>query len=317
MTQAQYTVRDLLDATGFKYSYRSYTGTVGLERVVREPVLHRLNLAVVGHFKLFPEHRIMVCGITEHSYLEGLTLEERTRRIRDILDHYGATIPLLVLTCDLKPFPEMIALCAAAGVPLVGTAFDTSLFINEINSFLEERLASTHTVQGVMVNVYGVGIILQGDSGIGKSETALELFKRGHLFVADDVVRVFITSSGVLMGTAQDVIANFIEVRGLGIVDLRAIFGIGAIMDRSRVDLFMELKHFSAVGDYDRLGTRQRMTDVLGMKIPTLTIPVSPGRSVVTLIEVAALNFRLQERGYYAAEELDRRVLERMKRSHA
>jgi HPr kinase/phosphorylase len=309
----QYKVKNLIEETNNKFNFTIYTGEVGFERIIHEPLAHRLSLAIVGHYKLFPEKRIQVCGVTEYSYLEGLSLEERRRRIEDIVTKFGNSIPVIIFTAGLKPFPELVELCKKFSIAVLGTNYETVLFINDLAVFLEDKLAKSISLQGVMVNVYGVGIVICGDSGIGKSETAIELLKRGHMFVADDIVKTYISSSGILMGTSENVIKDFIEVRGLGIIDVSAIFGIGAILDRSKIDLIVRLKLFSSVGEYDRLGEKRNFVEIYGVKVPEIVIPVGAGRNVATLIEIAALNFKLQEKGYFAIDKLNSRVFDAMK----
>ncbi len=306
--QISYTVKDLFRETDYKFNYKNFTGDIGLNKVIKEPFVHRLSLALVGHFEHFPGHRIQVCGVTEYSFLAKLTEEKRYNSIKNIFSTFGNTLPLLVFTSDLVPYTEIINLGIEYKIPIWGTHYETGLFITELSTILEERLTKAHLISGVMVSVYGVGIVIMGDSGIGKSESAIELLKRGHLFIADDAVNVYISSSGVLMGTSAEVTRNFIEVRGLGIIDLQQIFGVGAILDRYRIDLIIELKSFSSVDEYDRLGTEKKYKEILGIKVPVITIPVAPGRNIATLIEIAALNFRLQEKGYYASEVLDEKV---------
>ncbi len=304
-----YKVKDLIKDTNSKFNFKVFTEDKGLDKVILEPLVHRLSLAVVGHYKLFPEKRIQVCGVTEYSYLEELLPEERYKRISDIFEKFGDSIPAIIFTAGLEPFPEIIELAKEKSVVILGTDYETVLFVNDLSIILEEKLTKSSSLQGVMVNVYGVGIVISGDSGIGKSEAAIELLKRGHMFVADDIVKTYVSSSGVLMGTSEGIIKDFIEVRGLGIVDVAAIFGVGIKMDRSRIDLLINLKLFSNFGEYDRLGSERKFLEILGVKIPQITIPVGPGRNVSTLIEIAALNFKLQEKGYFPVEELDKRVL--------
>lgn len=313
MSNKKFTVRNLIEETNYKFNFKNFTESVTCDKNITEPLVHRLSLAVVGHFKMFPRNRIQVCGVTEYSYLESLSVKERSERIKEIISTFGDTIPAIIFTTGLQPFPEVIELGTNFDLPILGTNYEAVLFISELSGFLEERLAKSNSIQGVMLNVYGVGVVIVGDSGIGKSEAAIELLKRGHMFVADDIVKLYLSSSGVLMGTQEDIIKNFIEVRGLGIIDVKAIFGIGTIMERSRIELIIELKLFSDIGEYDRLGTEKKVKEILGVKIPVITLPVAPGRNIATLIEIAALNFRLQEKGYFAAEELDQRVIKAIK----
>lgn len=308
-----YKVRNLVSETTSKFNFKVFTEEYGFEKVISDPLIHRLSLAVVGHYKLFPKERIQVCGITEYSYLENLSLEDRTNRLQEIMDKFGDTIPAIIFTAGLKPFTEILSIAKRKNVAILSTDYETVLFINDLSVILEDRLAKTNSVQGVMVNVFGIGIVICGESGIGKSEVAIELLKRGHMFVADDIVRVYVSSSGILIGTAENIIKDFIEVRGVGVIDVGAIFGIGTKMDRSRIDLFIRLKLFSGCAEYDRLGTEKKYLEILGVKVPEITIPVGPGRNVATLIEMAALNFKLQEKGYSAVEELDRRVFKAMR----
>ncbi|MFA6583316.1 MAG: HPr(Ser) kinase/phosphatase, partial [Elusimicrobiaceae bacterium] len=221
----------------------------------------------------------------------------------------GSDTPCLVLTGGLKPTPVLTEACDKTGVPLLSTSHDTATFIKKLNAYLEDRLAPDTRLHGVLVNVYGIGVLIQGGAGIGKSECALELVKRGHRLVADDIVEIERRRGDVLFGNCPVILKHYMEVRGLGIIDMELLFGIGSVMDTSRIEMEVRLLPADKQTYCDRTGLEQSSSVILGVSIPSICIPVTPGRNLAVLIEVAALNHRLKEQGIFAAKEFNRKLI--------
>lgn len=245
-------------------------------------------------------------GKVESSYVERMETEER-RACFDRL--FETRIPVLLITRNIEVFPECLAAAQQYGVPILRTNDFTSTIINSLVASLRVNLAPRVTLHGVLIEIYGEGVLLLGDSGVGKSETAIELVKRGHRLIADDAVEIKRVSDKTLVGTAPEVIRHFIELRGIGIVDVRRIFGIGAIKMTEKVELVINLEPWEDGKQYDRLGMDSQTTSILDIAVPSLTIPVKPGRNLAVIIEVAAMNDRQKKMGFNAAKELQERML--------
>ena len=225
----------------------------------------------------------------------------------------SSELPCVIVTHNAPMPPALATACKKNAVPLMRSALDTATLTGELSEALEARLAPATTVHGVLVDVYGLGVLIQGEAGIGKSECALELLKRGHILVADDAVQVQHRRGGVLRGSCPEPLRNHMEVRGLGIIDVKLLFGIGAILDRTRIELAIKLEPWNAAAMIDRTGLEQRKLSILEVEVPLIRIPVSPGRNLAVLIEVASLNQRLRSQGYFSAETFNKRLIERMK----
>ena len=274
---------------------------------IKSPEINRPGLAFSGFLEVFESHRIQVIGRAEHQYLAGLSESDREEK----LENFFARKPVaVVITTALEVFNEMLEKAKAYGVPVLRTAERTSAFMAAIISSLNTSLAPRMTCHGVFVEVYGEGILILGDSGIGKSETAIELVKRGHRLVADDAVEIKRVSSKTLVGTAPELIRHYIELRGIGIVDVRRIFGMGSVRETERIDLVIKLEHWDPEKMYDRFGLEEEYEDLLGINIPAITVPVHPGRNLAVIIEIAAMNHRQKKMGYNTAEEFNNRLME-------
>ncbi|MDI6641846.1 MAG: HPr(Ser) kinase/phosphatase, partial [Elusimicrobiota bacterium] len=272
------------------------SGKEGILREIKLQQINRLGLSLAGHFTYFPSECIQICGLTEHSYLQTLSSENRYNIIKQLFSSFPQ-IPCLIITTNINPITELVDLAQEFSLPLIKTSFETAKFITELNVYLEEQLAPSITVHGVLVDVYGLGVLILGESGIGKSECALELLKRGHMLIADDVIQIKLKSGGVLSATGAELIRHHMEVRGLGIIDIKQIFGIGSILDKTRLELVIKLEEWKVDFEYDRLGMEERTTNILGITLPEVVIPVRLGRNLAVLIEVAALNHRLKQKG--------------------
>ena len=277
--------------------------------VIETMEVNRPGLQIAGFFDYFDPKRIQIFGMVENTYLSGLPEEERYKRIDALL---GTKMPAIIITRDIEVFPELLELAEKHGVNVLRTAMGTSSFMSALIAFLNVELAPRITRHGVLVEVYGEGVLILGESGVGKSETAIELMKRGHRLVADDAVEIKRVSSKTLVGTSPEIIRHFIEIRGIGIVDVQKIFGMGAIKETEKIDLIINLEAWQKGKQYDRLGLVDQHTNILGIDVPSLTVPVRPGRNLAIIFEIAAMNNRQRRMGYNAAEELNNRILEHM-----
>lgn len=271
--------------------------------------VNRPGLQIAGFFDYFYNNRIQIMGRVEFSYLEKLTPDERRKSLSLLFEK---KIPCVIVTRDMDIPDEMIEIAGKYQVPVLRTDMATSRFVSALIAFLNVELAPRVTMHGVLVEVYGEGILLLGDSGVGKSEAAIELVKRGHRLVADDAVEIKRVSDISLLGSAPDVIRHFVELRGIGIVDVKMIFGIGAVKNVEKIDFVINLELWQDKKQYDRLGLTTEYTDILGINIPSITVPVKPGRNLAVVIEVAAMNNRQKKMGYNAAEALNNRVMSGM-----
>ena len=269
----------------------------------------RPGLAMTGFFEHFDNRRIQVLGDAETAYIRSL--DEETRRIR-ATDFFRRNPVAIVFTHDNEVDPLTLELAECFEVPIFSTAENTSDFISSMIAFLHVQLAPQITRHGVLVEVYGEGIFITGDSGVGKSETAIELIKRGHRFIADDAVELRKVSAKAIVGNAPEMIKYYIELRGIGIVDVRRLFGMGAVKDTEKVDMIINLEPWVQGKMYDRLGLDSEYSDIMGIKIPTTTIPVKPGRNLAVVIEIAAMNNRQKRMGYNTAEEFNKKLMQSM-----
>ena len=274
---------------------------------VSSPEVSRPGLAMSGFLEVFEPFRIQIVGKAEHKYLHELSSTQRNIR----LEKFFKMKPVaLVVTSKLSVFDEMEQYAREYGVPILRTNERTSSFMASLIAFLNTSLAPRITRHGVLVEVYGEGVLILGDSGIGKSETAIELVKRGHRLIADDAVEIKRVSAKTLVGSAPDLIRYYIELRGIGIVDVRRLFGMGAVRETERIDLVIKLEPWDPEKEYDRFGLDEENENILGIEIPSITIPVHPGRNLAIILEIAAMNNRQKKMGYNTAEEFNRRLME-------
>lgn len=267
--------------------------------------VNRPGLALTGYFTDFEKDRLQLMGNAEHGYLESLTPDDRKAKV-DAL--FSRKFPALIICQGIEAIPEITESAKKYEIPLLGTEEPTSNVMSSVISLLSVKLAPQVTRHGVLVEVYGEGILMLGESGVGKSEAAMELLKRGHRLVADDAVEIKRVSNRTLVGTSPEIIRHLIELRGIGIVDVRQIFGMGAVKESEKIDLVLSLENWSQDTKYDRFGLEYEQYDILGLQVPMITIPIKPGRNLAVIIEVAAMNNRLKRLGYNAAAELNKRL---------
>lgn len=277
---------------------------IGEIMIVTDDV-NRPGLQLAGFFDYFDSSRVQIIGKVESTFIEKFTPEKRLKSFEKLM---SKQIPALIISRGIDPFPECIEMAKKYGVPLLRTQDSTAYLMSAMIASLKVSLAPRITRHGVLVEVYGEGILLLGDSGVGKSETAIELVKRGHRLIADDAVEIKKVSAKSLVGSAPDLIRHYIELRGIGVVDVRRIFGMGAIKPTEKIDLIIHLEIWKEKAVYDRLGLEEQTTELLDVKIPSLVVPVKPGRNLAVIIEVAAMNNRHKKMGYNAAREFTERI---------
>ena len=272
---------------------------------ITQPDINRPALQLTGYFEHFDATRLQIVGFVEYTYMQGLS-EQRKREVYDEFMSYD--VVAVVFCRELKPDPVFMAAALTHRIPLLSTSKSTSAFMAEAIRCLNVKLAPCISVHGVLVDVYGEGVLITGESGIGKSEAALELIRRGHRLVTDDVVEIRKVSDDTLVGSAPDMLKHLIELRGIGVVDVKALFGTSSVMDTQNIDLVIRLEDWDRDKEYDRLGLEENYTEYMGNKIVCYNIPIRPGRNLAVICESAAVNHRQKKMGYNAAQELYARV---------
>ena len=284
-------------------------GANGLKRVIREPTVNRPGLALAGFTHYFASKRVQVIGSAESTFLKSLDKEQRAQRYQDL---FKFRIPCVVFCRNIHPDRQFLKAAEQADIPIFQSEYITMKFINLATLALEMMFAPRGSEMGSMVDILGIGVIIRGESGIGKSESVLALIERGYSLVSDDVTRVTLLDGREVMGTSAEITRNHMEVRGIGIINVVAMFGIKSIRLEKRVDLVVSLKLWSEVPDIDRVGIDEEHVKILAVDIPHITIPVRPGRDLARLIEVAAFQTKLKLSGYNPAKELNDRLIAKM-----
>ena len=295
---------DIINNYGLVY----YTPEIDPDEVIiNTPEVNRPALQLAGFFEHFDKERVQVIGNVECAFLDNMEKKNRVW-VYDKLMSSG--IPCLIICRGVEPDKELLEAAVKHSVPVATTEMATSPFDAELTRWLHVQLAPEKTLHGVLVDVYGEGVLIMGESGIGKSEAALELIKRGHRLVSDDVVIVKKVSDETLIGTSPDMTKHLIELRGIGVIDVKALFGVESILDTANIDMVIQLEEWDRGKDYDRLGLIDHHIDILGNQVISYNIPVRPGRNVAVIVESASVNHRQKMLGYNAAQELERRVEE-------
>lgn len=267
--------------------------------------VNRPALQLSGYFKHFEQSRVQIIGTVEYTYLQQLDEEKREKIYSEFM---GYDIPCVIFCRDLRPDDSFLKIAEEKNIPVLGTKRSTSEFMAELIYCLNEQLAPCITIHGVLVDVYGEGLLIMGESGIGKSEAALELIKRGHRLVTDDVVEIRKINEHTLIGTSPDITRYFIELRGIGIIDVKTLFGVECVKEKQQIDLVIKLEDWKKENEYDRLGLEEEYTEFLGNKVVCHSLPIRPGRNLAVICEAAAVNHRQKKMGYNAAQELYTRV---------
>lgn len=293
-----------------KMNLTCFTPCVDLnERMITTSDVNRPALELAGYYEHFAEERVQIIGMVEHSYLEHLPEELRSERYKQLLSY---DVPCVIMCRGFEPNEEVLKIAGKRQIPVLGTNEATSSFMSETIYYLDGRLAPCISIHGVLVDVYGEGVLIMGESGIGKSEAALELIRRGHRLVTDDVVEIRKLNNNTLVGTSPGITRYFIELRGIGIIDVKTLFGVECVKEKQSIDLVIKLEDWKKDKEYDRLGLEEEYTEILGNKIVCHSIPIRPGRNLAVICEAAAVNYRQKKMGYNAAQELYRRVQENL-----
>lgn len=303
------TVSQLLEYQSRALDLSMLAGTGGSDRMIRSPEMNRPGLAFAGYYDVFSHDRVQVIGLTEISYLQSLEMEDQRMRLART---FQFEIPCLILTTNLTAPPLLLEMAEHHQVPILKTSLPTSRFWGKLSLYLEHEFAPTEVIHASMLDVYGLGVLIMGKSGVGKSECALELIERGHRLIADDSVVLKRLGRQVVTGATAAAVAHHMEVRGIGIVDVEKLFGVGSVCEEKRVSLVVSLERWVEGKSYERAGLKESKIVLLEVELPEYTIPVEPGRNISLLVEVAALMQRLRSQGYNPAEELNRKLIERM-----
>ena len=295
-----------------KMNLKNLTPDVELnDKEVEVPDINRPALQLSGYFEHFDSERVQIIGYVEYTFLEKLDMEKKKEVYKTLLSY---KIPCIIFCRNLPPEQMLLDMAVEADVPIFITEKKTSAFTAEIIRWMNVQLAPCISIHGVLVDVYGVGVLIMGESGIGKSEAALELIKRGHRLVSDDVVEIKKVSDETLVGSAPDITRHFIELRGIGIVDVKTLFGVLSVRETQNIDLVITLEEWNKEKEYDRLGLEEQYTEFLGNKVVCHQLPIRPGRNLAVIVETAAINYRQKKMGYNAAQELYKRVQQNLAR---
>ena len=293
-----------------RFDLKNLTSDVDYTKTgVSVPDVNRPALQLTGFFEHFASERVQIIGYVEYTYLLHLSREKKMEAFERFV---ASKIPCVIFSTKTEPDEDMINLAIKYDVPIFVTDQTTSTFMAEIIRWLNVELAPCISIHGVLVDVYGEGVLIMGESGIGKSEAALELIKRGHRLVSDDVVEIRRVSDATLVGSAPDITRHFIELRGIGIIDVKTLFGVESVKDTQSIDLVIKLEEWDKDKEYDRLGLEEEYTEFLGNRVVCHSLPIRPGRNLAVIVESAAVNHRQKKMGYNAAQELYRRVQENM-----
>lgn len=292
-----------------KFKLELYTNNSGFERQITEQNLHRPGLALAGFVDLFSYSRIQIFGNTEMQYLEKV---DKNERITSLTRIFQFNIPCIIVTDGNQPFPEMIDLANKYNICLFGSKFSTTKLSFFLSDFLDDQFAPSTSIHGSFMDVYGVGMLFVGKSGIGKSEVALDLVERGHRLVADDVVILTKKGEGIILGSGTDLVRHFMEIRGVGILDIRKMFGVRAIRFQKRLEVIVELEVWDDKGFYTRTGLDEETYSLLDVEIPYIKLPIVPGKNITVIAEVISLNYLLKHYGYDAAKNLQKRLENRL-----
>ena len=308
------TIRKLLEEYDSRLALELVAGKKGLDRRLPNHEIHRPGLALTGFVELYTYDRLQVLGNTELLYLSHLSDKERRVALQTL---YQFDLPCVILTSGRVPSKIFRELSEERGIPLLVTRFSTTKFVHLFSYYLDDLFAPQTTVHACLVDVYGVGLLFTGRSGIGKSEIALDLVERGHRLVADDAVTIIRRARGVLMGIANEVVGHHLEIRGVGIVDVRRMFGIRAIRQRKGIEVEVQLVDWDKTKKYERVGLEDQVTSILDVEIPVVTVPIYPGKNITVISEVIALNHLLKTHGLHPAQAFNKRLIQLMKEKRA
>ncbi len=306
-----YTVQELVEKFGDSLGLELIAGKAGMKRQIKVPEVTRPGLSLAGYLKNYVSKRLLIFGNVESAYLKDLSRKTRIERLQGI---FTSQTPAVIVAGRYKPLKELIDFCEKEGIPLFNSDMATMNLLSKMTLILSEEFSPTMTCHGTLVEAFGVGVLIQGDSSVGKSEAALGLIERGHRLISDDVVKVRLREGTYLEGTGPELTRHMMEIRGIGIINVAHIYGAVCVRDEKTVDLIVKIEEWDDRRFYDRIGLDEKYCDILGVKIPYHVLPVKPGRDVILLIETIALNHRLKEMGYNSAKEFNSKLLETISR---
>ena len=295
------TIQELVKTSTFKI----IVGEEFLNKKITSTEIYRPGVELTGYFAFYPSWRVQLMGQTELSFIERMTPEERLVIMRRLCQK---ETPCFIISRNMEAPVELVKACQEAGIPLLQAQSKTTRVSSNITNFLESRLAERVSMHGVLVDVFGMGVMITGDSGVGKSETALELIQKGHRLVADDRIDLYQHDEDTLMGESPPILRHLIEIRGIGIMDVMTLFGAGAVKQSNEVNLIVNLSLWAKDKKFERLGSTEEMVNILDVQIPKITVPVKTGRNLAIIVEMAAMNFRAKTMGYNAAETFERNL---------
>jgi HPr kinase/phosphorylase len=299
------TVGFFFERNKVRLKMEAVNGEVGFEKVIRDKSIHRPGLALAGYVELFTYDRVQIFGNTEVRYLKHLSLAERIKSFETL---FQFDIPCIIVSNENVLDDELIAIATRHGITILTTPLETTKLVYFVSDFLDDQFSPQTVIHGSFIDVYGIGVVLVGRSGIGKSEVALDLIERGHRLVADDVIMITRKGEGILIGAGTDVVKHFMEIRGLGLIDVRSIFGIRSIRFQKRVELVVELQDWKSDVEYTRTGLDHENISILSVEIPHVKLPIFPGKNITVIVEVIALDYLLKHYGYDAAREFAKRL---------
>ncbi|WP_025025553.1 HPr(Ser) kinase/phosphatase [Caldalkalibacillus mannanilyticus] len=288
-----------------RFNLEVASGEEGLNRLIKTSDISRPGLEMAGYFTYYPSERVQLLGKTELSFFHELSTEEKADRMERLCHDQT---PCICISRGMEVPEELLRASNLHQIPVLKSTFTTTQLLGKVTSFLENQLAPTTSMHGVLVDIYGVGVLIAGGSGIGKSETALELVKRGHRLIADDLVEIKQPAENVLIGNPPELLRHLLEIRGVGIINVMTLFGAGAVRNFKKVAMVCTLENWDSTKQYDRLGLDEERIKIIDTYLPKMTIPVRPGRNLAVIIEVAAMNFRLKRMGFNAAETFSQRL---------
>jgi len=309
MKNTEITVETLYQKNKKKLKLKLLNEKLSFGKVISEPDLHRPGLALTGFVDVFTYSRVQIIGNTEIAYLSTRGKKERVQAIRQLV---AFDIPCIIMTENNKPSPEFLELASERGITIFGSPYKTTHLMQLLSSYMEATFAPTETVHGSLVDVYGIGVLFTGRSGIGKSEVALDLVERGHRIVTDDVVLISRKTEGVLIGSASETLQHHMEIRGVGLVDVQSIFGIRSIRRQKRIEVEVHLEEWNEKENYERIGLEEKTTMILGVEIPVVKLPIFPGKNVTVIAEVVALQQLLKINGIFTAKNFNERLIKKM-----
>ncbi len=311
LTQKSLSVQELFNEQSERLKLSIMGGLEGMNRKISSPRIQKPGLALAGYFAQIRPDRVQVLGHTEWSFLQTLDSDRRG----EILDAIGKiSVSCFILTKSLPPPEELVQLGNRYRIPILQSAIQSSVFIRQISTYMEEKLALETSIHGVLLDVYGQGVLLLGKSSIGKSECALDLIVRGHRLVSDDMVNIKLVPPNILIGSGPELIRYHLELRGLGIINIKDLFGVASVRYKKKIEVAIMMEEWKKEHEYDRLGLEESKIEILGIYLPLIKMPVAPGRNMAIIVEVAARNQLLKESGYYSARDFEQRVIEKLKK---